>query len=31
MVAAMVEAMEVRGGMAGEYYVPHRTPCTPRR
>ena len=24
MVAAMVEAMEVRGGMAGEYYVPHR-------
>jgi len=24
MVEAMVEAMEVRGGMAGEYYVPHR-------
>ena len=24
MVEGMVEAMEVRGGMAGEYYVPHR-------
>ena len=24
MVEAMVEAMEVRGAMAGEYYVPHR-------
>ena len=24
MVDAMVEAMEVRGGMAGAYYVPHR-------